>query len=816
MSVNGRAVTVGPKPASNHRMLQDGWLNSFKTVGAWRAALGFLPVHQSERADDRQRWVLLNGTTGNFCLDFVGGVDPKSQRDRAWSCDVGHYVSWRNDEIVVTRWDKPAHEETYSGRSVVRQLHEFHRHLEKHSPNRSRSIVPHALRVFRQIRTVVEEEDNGLRSLRILLHLLASAAAGESRKVGGDLGIWGLTPEIIDSSRMLPDATWDSLHRDLLGIGRSDDLHPDFQLVLNHQSGAIFQDAHIAAQIDPTFWLPGLERPAFVHPKATPGETGIYFTPSALARTLAEEATRGIQHAEGRELTLFDPACGSGELLKECLRLLKLQEYPGRVRVIGWDKSTASVDMSRFGLAWEKRAWPPQRVEIEILQQDSLSGARWPNAIDILVMNPPFKSWQRMEPEEQEVVTRILGGSSYKPNLAIAFARLALDVLGDAGTLAMIVPNSLLEASSGTSVRAALAEALTPQLIARLGEQTVFARALVDAGIYVGKRRPAHAVETAVLWADSRPKSLYRALRGLRKWRDTHGEATTEEGFSVYHREDVGITGAPWVARQYEAWATHENVKGTKLTVPAKRVFDIKQGVRLGNDVFIVGKEYVLKLRKSESRFFRPAVMNLSISEASLNDNYYVFYPYSEGLPDIQSEDDLAQHVPTYFQEFLSPAKPKLSNRKGLANENLNWWDLLRKRSWQTEPGAKIVSKYFGGSRSFAYDHTGRFVVVVGSAWLLEKGSIQLPTTDKEIYLAYLAFLNSAIAYDLLKYVSIQVSGGQWDLSNKYVKDLLIPNLAKLEPAQVQELVQTGLRISNGEIDNWADVDALSNSILTH
>jgi adenine-specific DNA-methyltransferase len=791
------------------------YFQQFKTVGAWRAALGFLPVHLSERPDDMGRWVLLNGTTGNFCLDFIGGVDPKSQRDQAWSCNVGHYVSWRNDDIVVTRWDKPAHEETYSGRSVVRQLNEFHRHLEKHSPNRSRSIVPHSLRVFRQIRTVVPEADNGLRSLRVFLHLLASAADGESRKVNGDLEAWGLNNEIVDSSNMISNATWESLHRDLSGIGRPDDLTPDFQLVLNHSSGLIFQDAHIEAQISSQLAFPGLESPAFVHSKATPGETGIYFTASALARTLAEEATRDIQPAQGRELILFDPACGSGELLKECLRLLQLQEYPGRVRVIGWDKSTASVDMSRFGLAWEKRAWPPGRVEIEIAQQDSLSGPPWPNAIDILIMNPPFQSWQRMDLEEKARVTQILGGSSNKPNLAMAFARLAVDALSDTGTLAMIVPNSLLEASSAKSVRSALSEALTPQLIARLGEQTVFARALVDAGMYVGKRRPSNDGETAILWTDSRPKSLNRALRGFRKWRDTHGDATTEEGYSVYHREDVGVSGAPWVARQYEAWATHESIKSTKLTMPAKRVFDIKQGVRLGNDVFIVGREYVQQLEKNESRFFRPAVMNLSISDASINDNYYVFYPYGDGLPDIQNEDDLAEHVPTYFKEFLEPAKPKLSSRKSLAEGNLNWWDLLRKRTWQTEPGAKIVSKYFGGQRSFAFDRTGQFVVVVGSAWLLEKGAIEVSITNEEIYFAYLAFLSSTVAYDLLKYVSIQVSGGQWDLSNKYTKNLLIPNLAKLEPAPLEELVQAGVKILEGKIEDWTYVDKVVTSLLT-
>lgn len=788
------------------------YVHEFKTVGAWRSALGLLPVPLRESANNGQRYVLLNGTTGNFCLDFVGGVNRKSQRDAAWSCDVGHYITCVEDSLIVNRWDKQLIEETYSIGSVAAQLHEFHRHLEKTSPDRSRSIVAHVLRVFRQIRTAVDEQNNALRSLRILLHLLASAAT-EQNRLDRDLELWGLTPEIIESSRAIPDATWYPLHNDLSGIGRSDDLRPDLQLVLRHSSGAVFQEAHVEAELHPTFSFAGLERPAIVRSRTVPSETGIYFTPPALARTLAEEATRDVQQVEGRELILFDPACGSGELLKECLRLLNLQDYHGRVRAIGWDKSPAAVDMTRFVLAWEKRTWRPGQVEIEVVQRDSLIAVNWPADVDILVMNPPFKSWLRMEPEEREASAQILG-ASYRPNLAMAFAHLALGVLREGGTLAMITPNSLFEASSGTSVRAALAEVLTPQLIARLGEQSIFARALVDAGIYVGKRRVPDAVPTAILWVDSRPNSLNRALRGLRRWRGAEAEPMTDEGFSVYHREDIGNTGAPWVARDYNAWATYKSIRNTKRTVSAKKVFDIRQGVRLGNDVFIVPKEYLHRITEDERRFFRPAVMNLSISDARLNDNYYVFYPYTKGLPLLTREQDLEEHVPTYFQERLLPAKPKLSSRKDLAKANQNWWDLLRHRSWQIEDGSKIVSKYFGKSRSFAFDQTGDFVVVVGSAWLLNKGAVELDVTDVEIYFALLAYLSSSIAEDLLKYVSIQVSGGQWDLSNKYLKSLPIPDLVRLDPSRLNELVQMGMRISEGRIDNWGSADDLVRSIL--
>lgn len=788
-------------------------VSQFAGVMDWHRALGLLPVPLRESPDNGERYVLMNGTTGNFCLDFVGGVDLPARCSAAWSCDVGHYITCFGDTVVVNRWDRQSTEESYSRRSVVQQLHEFHRHLEKTAPDRSQSIVAHVLRIFRQIRSAVGEKTAGLRSLRVLLHLLASAATGQYRLVEGDLQVWGLTEEILDSSRQLADATWLPLYNDLSGIGRYQIIRPDFDLVLRHASGAIFQEAHIEVEISPTYWFPGFERPGIVNPQAVPAETGIYFTPPALARTLAEEATRDLKNLGERRLFLFDPACGSGELLKECLRLLRLRKYPGPIRLLGWDRSPASVDMARFVLAWEKRVWPPDQVQIEISQQDSLLAARWPDSVDIIVMNPPFKSWYLMDHQEREAVTRFLGASN-KPNLAMAFARRAIDIIRDGGALAMIAPNSLLEGSSGGSVREAIADALVPQLIARLGDQSVFARALVDAGMYVGRRSPASPLPTAILWSDSRPGSLNRALRGLRRWRAAEGEPLLEEGFSVYDRDDIGRTGAPWVARGYAAWTTYKSVQRAKRTIAARKLFDIKQGVRLGNDVFIVAKDYAQKLPKAERRFFRPAVMNVSISDGKLNDNYYVFYPYTTGLPTITSENELHDYVPTFFTECLLPAKGKLSKRKSLRKANLNWWELLWHRSWQKQRVPKIVSKYFGGVRSFAFDQTGDFVVVVGNAWLLEKGAVAMPVTDEEVFLAILAYLNSEIAYQLLQYVSIQVSGGQWDLSRKYMGSLPLPQVSKLGQADLNKLVEIGLRISQGKIDRWADVNDSVLSVL--
>lgn len=154
--------------------------SEFKRSDAWRAALGLLPIPLRD-SDVNERYALLNGSVGNFCLDFVGGISRDARATAAWSADVGHYVTLDDDRVLVTRWDKPAGEENYSLKSVLEKIHDFHRHLEREGPSRGGSVVAHVLQVFRQIRSIVSDDVDGKRALQVFLHLLASAAAKTDR-----------------------------------------------------------------------------------------------------------------------------------------------------------------------------------------------------------------------------------------------------------------------------------------------------------------------------------------------------------------------------------------------------------------------------------------------------------------------------------------------------------------------------------------------------------------------------------------------------------------------------------------------------------
>jgi hypothetical protein len=78
---------------------------------------------------------------------------------------VGHYVSLLDGTVEVLRYDASASvAETYSLRSVQENLRKFHTYLEGSEPRAEMSVVSHAIRVFRQLRSASDDED-GTQSL---------------------------------------------------------------------------------------------------------------------------------------------------------------------------------------------------------------------------------------------------------------------------------------------------------------------------------------------------------------------------------------------------------------------------------------------------------------------------------------------------------------------------------------------------------------------------------------------------------------------------------------------------------------------------
>lgn len=729
---------------------------SIHELETWQRSLGLMPVPLYGIHRER-RYVLLNGGKGNFCLDLdADAADAGEERNRAWSADVGHYVKVHRRKVQVWRWDQAA-PEVYHHDLVSANIVKFQAYLEERQPSKASSVVSHYISIYRRIRTMLGAQVTGPDALQAFLYLLAAADEAEARIT------WSKLPRARELAGTLTDHQRKDLVEEMHRIRTGDRLKPIIPLVLRHASGRLFQEAHYLVEMDPQLSFFGASEAT---PVSKDASAGAFFTPSPLVRTVVEEALKA-QPVCPTHITVLDPACGSAEFLREALRQLLLKGHTGKVTLVGWDISPAALAMAQFVLDWESSRSDVE-VTVVLQQQDALALDSWDTGASLILMNPPFISWQGMSLDQKQRLAQRLGElTSKRPDYASAFFFNAAAALPAGGVVGAVLPASLLDGDSYVNLRKTVSERIAPHLIARLGSHTVFADALVDAGLYVGvcdrlSRSP------LIVWSNHKADSSSRALRYLRSLTpqsDAVPVLATSD-YSVYSDPQLGSDGKSWAPRSYNAYRLLQAVAQLPRT---GSIFDIYQGTITGlNSAFLVSREYVHTLPKSERKYFRPAVVNASIVHGALNDSTYVFYPYGGNL-EIESEASLFKSLKTFSADRLLPHQAALRKRAIVGSDR--WWELTRPRRKLDSAGAKILSTYFGKAGSFAWDPDGRYIPIQGYAWVPKSDDI----TGCE--LAYLALLNHPLTDTLLSGVSNNLSGGQWNLSERYVNHLPLPIL---------------------------------------
>jgi methylase of polypeptide subunit release factors len=757
---------------------------------------------------------MLNGPTGNFCLDLTGEVSDK--RAIAWSADVGHYVSVAGNDVDVQRWDaSPSVIEKYSAQSVMKRLPEFHNYLEKSQPRYEQSVIPHAIRVFRQLRGSLAAKD-GTPALIAFLTLLACVTDRVSR---ADLNLdhWSLSRREHSAAVAIKDNDWELLSDDLMRGRLLDQLILDPRLLLRHAAGQLFQEAHYEATVLPQLSLPGFGLQPVSVQKGVSASIGVDFTPPSLARMVVEQALR-VTNLGKEQVRFLDPACGSGEFLREVLRQVRLSGFKGRIELLGFDISEAACAMARFVLTWEKNE-DQYPVAVDIKCVDSLGNISWPSDVDLIVMNPPFVSYEQLTAQDLSRVRSTLGAlTKGRVNLSAAFVWRAVTSVKESAVVATLIPASFLDATATSAMRNEMRSFLSPRFIARLGSQVLFRDVLVDAAALVVQKGPSHGDQNAVaFWADHRIESTVAGIRALRRAGRTQGSFTTPvlgEGFSIY--KTPVFSGSAWSPRSYEAWQLLDRLRGMPTVGD---LFSVHTGARPGYlPAFVIDKASWRDLPRKEQRYFRPAVVNESITCGFLRDVQYVFYPY--GRYRLESEKELRAELGSYYSRVLQPSRQTLM-RRASKREPSRWWEMSESRAWQHQAEPKLVSVYFGKAGSFAYDDSGDFVVVQGFAWLPKPPLKSKSTLHSGLSLAYSAILNSPIMNDFLAAVSNPVQGGQWDLSSRFVKNIPLPNLAKSDNSTVVEtLTRLGRSLSRGADVNQEELKQAAQlaygAFLTH
>lgn len=118
---------------------------------------------------------------------------------------------------------------------------------------------------------------------------------------------------------------------------------------------------------------------------------GQFYTPAEVSRILAKVV--GIEHAHGNDVTLYDPACGSGSLL-----IRAAEAAPVDVAIYGQEKESTTAGLARMNLVLHNRATAEIKGGYSTFSDPQYMNPKDDSSLrqfDFVVVNPPFsdKNW---------------------------------------------------------------------------------------------------------------------------------------------------------------------------------------------------------------------------------------------------------------------------------------------------------------------------------------------------------------------------------------------------------------------------------------
>ena len=365
-----------------------------------------------------------------------------------------------------------------------------------------------------------------------------------------------------------------------------------------------------------------------------------------------------------------------------------------------------------------------------------------------------------------------------------------------------------------------------PRLLASLGRHRLFPHAAVQvAGLVLskgGSEDPESKVLTLRVGADE-PTAAEDALRALRGHREGSGAAGAGRTWELFeaplHAFAKRPTWRPVSPSRLNALADMSRQRLRRIS----DVFHVHRGILTGcNKAFLVKGKTYRELPTKERSYFRPAVVNESLHSARLFEGTWVFYPYDEDGSLLKTEDALKAAMPQYYRRHLSRFHVKRAKRSTLLRGK-NWWELKQPGlDWTLQQEAKLVSKFFGGSGTFAVDPDSTFIVVEGHAWILkaepESDEDSVMSDSERMLCAYCALLNSGYFRTLLSVFCPVIAEGHYDLRLGYVEQVPVPDLVRMfrEDTEREAILALSRLGSEPQVDEWqwqGDVDDATRNV---
>ena len=504
------------------------------------------------------------------------------------------------------------------------------------------------------------------------------------------------------------------------------------------------------------------------------------------------------------QITILDPACGSGAFLNAALQFLMaehklIDEMEAKVagsaivfqdvensilehNLYGVDINEESVEIAQLAL-WLRTAKPHRKLNSlnenikcgnSLISDPAIAGEKafnWQEkfpkvfekgGFDVVIGNPPYVQLQSMG-DMSETYGKC-GFETYNKtaDLYCLFYEKGCNLLKEKGLLGFIASNKWLKINYGFQLRHFLTSEMNPLLLVDFPGIPVFEDATVDPQILIVEKAD-YSGETQACAIKERVEDISPIIE--------------------QNKIKVTFNDEPWTIRDNRLSAVLKKIDscGASLkTLPIEINYGIKTGY---NDAYFINdtiKNLLIEENISSKDMIRPLFRGRDITpwKTEVENQFVIFVPWHFPLhdnPNIQgcsSEAEYAfqQQYPAVYRHLLSHKAKLLARNKAETGIRYEWYASQR---WAADyykdfEKPKIVYPNMTKYLPFCYDETG--------AICNDKAFI-ITTKDDSFSLKYLlAILNSKLVKFWIRCVCPELGEDRREVRKVYFENLHIPN----------------------------------------
>ena len=492
------------------------------------------------------------------------------------------------------------------------------------------------------------------------------------------------------------------------------------------------------------------------------------------------------------QLTICDPACGSGAFLNQALDFLitehryidELQAKLLGVPIIfsdieksilennlfGVDLNEESVEIAKLSL-WLRTAQPNRKLNDlnnnikcgnSLIDDPAVAGEKafnWQRefpqvfengGFDIVIGNPPYVQLQSMG--EMSEILRNCGYETFDKgaDLYCIFTERGYKLLKNGGIQSFIMPNKWMLVAYGKPLRKFMSKTGLRQVL-NFGDIQFFQEAATIVCIFVTQK--------------SEPSDNVKVLSLNQK--TYHGDFMTEVESNLYDYSISNFGEAEWSIQPYNDAKKLEQMKlnGTELKdLPVNINYGIKTGF---NEAFYIDEEKRQKLIAADPRsaeLIRPMVRGRDISAYGITGSEYLIRTFPALKLNIDDFPAIKEHLLSFGYDRLkqtgdSGARKKTSGKWFETQDSINYYTEFDK--------PKIIYSEITAFCPFAYDQSG----------MLSNNKSFFLTSQNDSFSLYflLAVLNSSLTKLWIWYNCPELLGGTREIRKVYFEHFPVP-----------------------------------------